>query len=83
MFTAGDLPWTEQTPPGAPAGEPASEPSAVPDLAEEAGAAFEEVLEEDFEIGGAAEVAPAEETEEASASALPAAESAPPAAPEP
>jgi CheY-like chemotaxis protein len=63
MFNAGDLPWTEQPPP--PTAEPAERGAEPPgesgfvrssdtqDLAEEAGAAFEEVLEEDLEFGGA------------------------------
>jgi CheY-like chemotaxis protein len=68
MFTPGDLPWTAETPPGAPAEPPpppeppaapafVSEPPGAPDLAEEAGAAFEEVLEEDLDLGGAAGMA--------------------------
>ena len=72
MFSAGDLPWTGQSPPPAPAAppaapqgaQPAPEPpaSATPDLAEQAGAAFEEVLEEDLEFGGSGPSGPAPET---------------------
>jgi CheY-like chemotaxis protein len=69
MFNAGDLPWTGQTPPESPGTEtaaPLEPPPAeagfaptpgAPDLADEAGAAFEEVLEEDLEFGGGAGLA--------------------------
>ncbi len=58
MFSAGDLPWAGQTP-AEPAGSDETPAEAgfapspgAPDLADQAGAAFEEVLEEDLEFGG-------------------------------
>jgi CheY-like chemotaxis protein len=67
MFSAGQRPWNDEPAPPAEAPahaepteavdegppEPAltPEPPAAPDLAEETGAAFEEVLEEDLEFG--------------------------------